>query len=268
MTTRRQGLSKQSRLPAVIAAIVVPLLLLFVGWELTNEFRNNREVRSQVDRSYETRSQIQRIFSLLQDAETGQRGYLITGDDRFLQPYQDARRDLGTQMAVLSELFARQPVQRAQFVQLQALAARKLALMEDGIATRRTQGAEAGLAFVAAGQGKAVMDQVRVVIAQMTAFEADELANYSQSAERRTDRTELLVGALFVALLASVAAAAFLIWRYTRSRQEMLEGIRATATRQAAIFDGAIDAHHHPEPQRQHRDGQCRRRTDVRLLRP
>ncbi len=241
MTWARQASRSGFRWPILLAAVLVPLLLVGTGFELVSEFRSNRTVRAEIDRSYETRSQIQSVFSLLQDAETGQRGYVITGDDRFLEPYDNATRQLNQQLDALGDLFATQPEQTADFGRLRALATRKLSLMQLGIDARDTQGAEAGMAVVASGQGKLVMDDVRVLVTRMIAVEAEALDAYSQTAARRTLRTELLVGVLFLALIVSIAGASFLIWRYIRTRRTMLADISATAARQTAIFDSAID---------------------------
>lgn len=205
------------------------------------EFRSNRVVRDEIDRSYQTRSQIQAVFSLLQDAETGQRGYVITGDDRFLEPYDNATRQLDAQLQVLGRLFETQPEQIEDFERLSALSARKLQLMQQSIDARSTQGAEAGMAVVASGQGKLVMDDVRAIVGRMTAVEAQTLESYSRTAQVRTTRTEVMVGVLFLVLLAVVIGTSVLVWRYIRTRQTLLLNIQATAARQAAIFDGAID---------------------------
>ena len=242
MTGPRQAAPLRWRAPATLAAVLIPILLLFVGWELVNEFRSNRTVRAEVDESYETRSQIQRVFSLLQDAETGQRGYVITGDDRFLEPYDVATTQLDGQMRILADLFADNGQQAADFARLKRLADRKLASMELTIDARQTRGAEAGMSLVAAGQGKLIMDEVRIVVTRMTEVEAAALDAYAQAAQARTSRTELMVAALFLALLGAIGAAAFLTWRHMTTRQTMLNDLQATATRQSAIFDGAIDA--------------------------
>ena len=242
MTGQRQALLSRSRGPAILAGVLIPLLLIFVGWELISEFRSNREVRAEVDRSYETRSQIQRVFSLLQDAETGQRGYVITGDDRFLEPYDHAADQLDEQMRILSELFAGEREQAENFKRLGVLADRKIASMERTIDARQKGGAQAGMDVVASGQGKAIMDDVRTVVARMTDVEAAALDEYASAAQQRTTRTEAMVGALFLALMAAVGATGLLTWRYMVTRQAMLADLQATATRQTAIFDGAIDA--------------------------
>ncbi len=242
MTSSRQARTDARKWPIFVVALLVPLALTFVGLELLNEFRSNRAVRAEIDRSYETRSQIQRVFSLLQDAETGQRGYVITGDDRFLEPYDNATRNLEDQLQVLGRLFQAEPAQAADFDRLTSLARRKVSLMQRGIDARDDEGAAAGMAVVASGQGKLVMDEVRDVVSRMTQVEARTLDTYSRTAEVRTSRTEWMVGAVFVALLLAIGGAAFLIWRYIRTRQKMLADIGATASRQAAIFDSAIDA--------------------------
>jgi CHASE3 domain sensor protein len=242
MTGERQALLVRSRAPALAAAILTTIILVFVGWELISEFKSNRVVRAEMDRSYETRSQIQRVFSLLQDAETGQRGYVITGNDQFLEPYDRATSALDEQMRILSGLLRDRPAQLADLAQLQVLTVRKRTFMEEGIDARQVGGIDAGMTVVSAAQGKQVMDDMRTVVARMTEVEARALDAYSDTVAFRTSRTEAIVSALFIALLATVAAAAFLIWRYTRARQTMLNDLSATATRQAAIFDGAIDA--------------------------
>lgn len=221
--------------------MLVTLLLGFVGFELFNEFRSNRAVRAEIDRSYETRLQIQSVFSLLQDAETGQRGYVITGDDRFLEPYDNATRQLGQQLKVLNTLFENQPEQAENFIQLEALVRRKLQIMQTGIEARERDGLEAGMAVVASGQGKLVMDDVRTLVAQTIDIEADALDSYARTAEVRTARTEGLVSIIFIALIVMIGGAFVMTWRYIRTRQAMLSDIRATAARQNAIFDGAID---------------------------
>jgi len=237
----RQASPSRFRWAILAAAIVVPVLLAMAGYELFTEFRSNRAVRAEMDRSYETRSQIQSVFSLLQDAETGQRGYVITGDERFLEPYDNATQDIDRQMRGLALLFEAHPEQAPDYARLRDLSARKIALMQVGIDARQNEGLEAGIDVVASGEGKRVMDQVRDVVARMIAVEAEALDAYAQTAQTRTARTEVLVGLLFLALIGAIGGASFLIWRYIRTRQTLLNDIQATAARQAAIFDGAID---------------------------
>ena len=231
--------------PAVLAGLavfIVLLALIGIGAELTRSFERNREMTAAVERSHQTRTQILRVFSLLQDAETGQRGYVITGERRFLQPYDNAERQLGDQFGRLNALYADQPAMRADMATLERLVARKQATMTAAITARRQQGREAGLSVVTAGAGKAAMDDIRVVVDRMVRTEAASLDALQSRAEARAVATERLVTALFVLLLATVIGAGLLGWRYLHSRRLMLRQVQASAARQAAIFDSAVDA--------------------------
>lgn len=218
------------------------LILGGIGYELTREFARNRAVRADIERSHEARSQIGRVFSLLQDAETGQRGYIITGDPRFLEPYNGAEAQLQDQIEQLQQLYAADADKAVQMTELRALVARKQTTLSAGIEARRTQGRYAGLAVVASGAGKAAMDDIRREIDAMIAIEARELADVTETADQRTASTELLVAVLFLMLLATMATAFGLGWRYVATRRRLLDQVQATAARQTAIFDSAIDA--------------------------
>lgn len=227
---------------AIAGAVVVVAALTGIGFELNREFSRERQVRAEVERSHETRTQILNVFSLLQDAETGQRGYVITGDSRFLQPYNEAEEKLAAQLNLLERLYATQSEQAAEVATLRRLVDRKQATLTAGINTRRTQGRDAAIAFVSTGAGKAAMDEIRAVVGRMVSAEAVALADLTARAEARGAATERLVAGLFALLLATVLLAALTAWRYIRTRRLLLAEVRATAARQEAIFDSAIDA--------------------------
>jgi PAS domain S-box-containing protein len=114
--------------------------------------------------------------------------------------------------------------------------------MSAAIQARATQGREAGLSVVAAGAGKAAMDDIRFVVARMVQTEATALDQLTARAEARSAATERMVTALFLLLTATVIGAGVLGWRYVQSRRTLLSEVRASAARQTAIFDSAIDA--------------------------
>lgn len=223
------------------AAVLVVGLLLLAGVELRREFDRVQALRVETERSHQARRALQTVFSHMQDAETGQRGYLITGDPTFLEPYAAATAGLGREMARLRRAYAADAAQSANIGELERLVARKTAAMRAALAARDAGGREAGFAAVSTGEGKAAMDRIRVVIARMTAIDAERLTVLTDRAEARSRSTERMVTALFVALMAAVAAGAWLIVRYITTRRTLLAAVRATAARQEAIFDSAID---------------------------
>ena len=241
MTPTRQPRLRRNNLLAVIAGMLIPLLLLLVGVELVREFNSSRALRAEVNKSYETRLQIQRVFSSLQDAETGVRGYVLTGKENYLDPYRRSAASLADQEDRLGELLVAERDQVDDMSRLRSLADRKMEILARGTALRR--GGQSYDTVVADnnGEGKQVMDDFRAVVARMIEREAASLSRRSAAADERTLRTELLVGGLFLALLAVIVATAFMTWRYMRSRRVMLADLEATTARQKVIFDSAID---------------------------
>ena len=239
--------SRFPRLPrttllAMIAGAGMVLLLGFVGYELTKEFNSARAQRQATADSHETRAQLQRVFSLMQDAETGQRGFVITGDEAFLEPYDAAQASLDAQISLLRAQMADDAAQAAEIALLEGLIARKRAIMQQTIALRRTGGLEAAGSEVANRSGKAAMDDIRQVVGQMVQREAGRLVQTSRAADDRTRRTELITQGLFGALIALTIGGGLLLWRYIITRRRLLEQVRATAARHEAIFNSAIDA--------------------------
>jgi PAS domain S-box-containing protein len=226
----------------LFAGVLVPLLLILVGSELVNEFDSGRELRAEVDRSYRTRSQIERVFSDLQDIETGARGFILTGEDRYLDPYERARGQLGSELEEMGRLFESDPEQQADFDRLKSLTTQKVEIMADRITRRRRSQTITELLPSGSVDGNAVMEEVRAVVARMVQREARQLDAVSRAAENRSRRTETLVLWLFLTLSATIGGVAFLTWRYTKTRSEMLRDLHAALARQRVIFDSAIDA--------------------------
>ena len=228
----------------LLAAVGIAVLLglAFVGLELRLEFDRARALRAEVERSHVARAQLLQIFSSMQDAETGQRGYVITGQASYLEPYNSAARALGAELPRLKALYRDNPEQAANLAWLETLIARKQAAMRVGILAHDTQGREAGLDAVSNGVGKAAMDDIRVAVDRMVAVDAQALSDVTRRADARSRMTERLVAGVFLLLIAVVSSSGFLIWRYVRTRRVLLDAVQATAARQTAIFDSAIDA--------------------------
>lgn len=244
MPTLKRAVITRPYQQALLAALAVAVLLglAFVGLELRLEFDRARALRAEVERSHVARAQLLQIFSSMQDAETGQRGYVITGQASYLEPYDSAARALGAELPRLKALYRDNPEQAANLAWLETLIARKQAAMRVGILAHDTQGREAGLDAVSNGVGKAAMDDIRVAVDRMVAVDAQALSDVTRRSDARSRMTERLVAGVFLLLIAVVALTGFLTWRYVRTRRVLLDAVQATAARQTAIFDSAIDA--------------------------
>lgn len=238
----RQPGRRRFRVVVGLASAILAVLLVVTGLELRREFASASALRAAVERSYDTRLQIQSVFSLLQDAETGQRGYIITGDERFLEPYDEALTQLDAQMAALGALFGGDDAQAVDHLRLSERITRKRLTMERSIDLREAGRTDAAFAAVSSGEGKAAMDEIRRLVDQMTTREAQQLSALSEGATVRTARTEIMVMVLFAALVLIAAGTAFLVWRYLATRGALLERLEAAAARHSATLDSAFDA--------------------------
>lgn len=230
------------RVGLALAVAVLILSLAVVGLEIRHDFERVRSLRQETAHSYRAREELQTVFSLMQDAETGQRGYIISDNPDFLTPYNSAIARLDQELPRLRAAYASSSVQNANITELERRIADKLAAIQEALNAHEKRGREAGLAVVAKGEGKAAMDRIRVTIDRMTEIDARALAGLTQRVEARSRATEAMVTSLFLALIFVVAGATLLLLRYVTTRRKLLAEVRATAARQAAIFDSAIDA--------------------------
>ncbi|MGC4013731.1 MAG: response regulator [Luteolibacter sp.] len=127
-------------------------------------FRNTvalREGAQQVERTHAIIATLENLSSLVKDAETGQRGFLITGDEKYLQPYHAARTGIEAEIVKLRELTSSSTTQRDLLFQVEAQIAAKIAELEETIGLRRSQGFDAARAIVLTDRGKQTMDGLR-----------------------------------------------------------------------------------------------------------
>jgi methyl-accepting chemotaxis protein len=143
------------------------------------------------------------LLSLLQDAETGQRGYVITGDERFLDPYQGADTAIARTVAELRELTSDNPAQQKRIRQVEPVIAAKLSELQRIIAMRRNRDVAHATQAVQAGEGKRLMDDIRRILAEMGNEERDLLKQRAGEVETAVTRAtySIIIGTLLCLLL-------------------------------------------------------------------
>ncbi|MES2523969.1 MAG: CHASE3 domain-containing protein [Gemmatimonadota bacterium] len=193
----------------VIAALGATLVILgVVGSIAYLSVSRLVETSGTVWRTHQVLRLIEVTYSAIADAETGSRGYLLTGDTSYLEPYRAATVAIDDNLAALRQLTSSSPRQRAQLEQLDPLIQRRLAVMQRAVVLRREQGFEAALAAVRTGRGKALMDSVRQEINRLEASEQTLLSARSDAEAVSVRRLGTALGAaLFLAVVISVVAA-------------------------------------------------------------
>jgi len=189
------------------------VILLFLATIGGVSYRNTSRLEDagrQVTHTFETIQAIEGVFTRLKDAEIGQRGFLITGDEAYLQPYNTASRELDTAMKSLQVSLTRSPNQQPRLHAIEGLAVERLDLLKRTVELFRKGDKEAAYGVVKSGRGKAVMDEIRRVVAGMKGEEEQGLAERSReaAATARLTQSSILIGtalALAASLLVVVA---------------------------------------------------------------
>ncbi len=168
------------------------VLLIIAGFSYRNTY-NLIENDSWVDHTYQVRTTLADLLSNLKDSETGQRGYLITGEDSYLEPYRNSLSPIRSSIGRLKELTADNPRQQQRWTELQPLIDAKLLELKQTIDLRREQGLDAASKVVTSNIGKTHMDQIRAVIAAADQEEAGLLQQRSSEAHGAADHTMSII---------------------------------------------------------------------------
>jgi len=152
-------------------------LLLLI---LSASFWGERQTNATSELAFATQAQAleaAEIFSTLQDAELGQRGYLVTEDEAFLAPYYAAMDKAETLNKQLDDLRGDTGASEAEIARLQDLITRRVAILTETITLAKAGQRSEALALVKTGRGKAIMDEIRVEIAASNASRDAALRN-------------------------------------------------------------------------------------------
>ena len=133
---------------------------------------------------------LDRFVSAMKDVETGQRGFVITGDEKFLGPYKAALGDVESRMAELKRLTADNPRQQRRLAEIAPLVGDKLDYSRNQIELRKTLGFQAARDVMAEAKGKALMDEIRQRAAEARA-EEEQLLRQRSDAKRSSGNSVL-----------------------------------------------------------------------------
>src|SRR4051812_46834805 len=155
----------------------------------------------------------------LSDAEAGQRGYLISGDERYLEPYVNARPVVTSRLNELTHLNSDDVERAARLSALEPLVVKRMQQLNDAINARRERGGADTISSAHEVQGKTVMDRIRHMISEIQTREEVMLATRTAEADFNASvSTVTFTVATFlnVCLLAGIG---FLTVRATVSRR-------------------------------------------------
>jgi CHASE3 domain sensor protein len=207
------------------------VLLIAIGAVSYRSFAKLATSSEWVTHTHQVLEHISGLYGQLKDAETGQRGYVITGDEAFLEPYQTGSVSVANVLKELRQLTADNPNQQKRLDAAEPLIAAKLAELKETIDLRRKGDLDGTAKIVKGGEGKRYMDELRRTLDEMDSEERGLLAQRAEEAEAATHSAQSVIvfGTLLCVLL--VTAAGILITRsLTRQIGSSVGQIQSSST--------------------------------------
>ena len=226
MQRKRTNLQLRDASLGPIAGLVIGIafFILSAVWAYTN-IASQRENEAQVRGTHATLSTLDDLLAATLDAETGQRGYLLTGKAEYLGPYLEGRAESQRTLAKLATLTRNRPIQGENLEALRERIDVKFRELARVIDLRRDQGFAAALAEVSSDRGKIAMDAIRDRLGQMRQEESRlrqqsvaDLEAASRLTMVSTSATSLIGIALTIAIFLLMSRA-----NRIRNRQEWLQ---------------------------------------------
>jgi signal transduction histidine kinase/DNA-binding response OmpR family regulator/CHASE3 domain sensor protein len=238
---RERGAHVGPALPArtmagFVVAIVAVVLIAAMSYLSLQSRASTAEL---VTHTVEVMEQLQALLSTVKDAETGQRGYLLTGSDAYLEPYTAARAGLPGRLGAMRRLVADSPVQTQRLDEIEKIAADKMNELAETVTLKRAGNIAGAMAVVASDRGKASMDRIRTLVGNM---DRDERALLDRRQEEWRDASALSNRVTWIGsavLLILIGVAATMSSRDHRARQTQV-WLRTGQARMAEHMQGDL----------------------------
>jgi signal transduction histidine kinase len=185
---------------------LIPILLsgaiLFVMgniWIALSSVQSLEDSHKWVDHTWEVIAQVERMIGAAKDAETGSRGYLLTGDEKFLEPYRRAKTELPASLSGFQQLTSDNQSQQVRAEEMRKVMEHRLFLSEQVNALRSPTGPlEIDRMTENLNAGKADMDRMRMIADEMESEERRLLGDRIRTARIAVQRVRFTLGAASV----------------------------------------------------------------------
>jgi signal transduction histidine kinase len=198
---------------APVGAVVVFVALLLLAMQ------QRRDATAEVLTTHQLIDHLNAMRTRLLDAETGQRGFVITGDSAYLQPYRGGVEDVVRIRDAIAAAVAGDPLQVAAVVELDRLIEQRFEILRRPMDARSELGLEAARDTLIAAGGFTAMANLRHVLLRMETLERERLAAFL-ALQERTFRLSLLIMILGAAAVVTVAVLTGNILRHHAEEQE------------------------------------------------
>jgi PAS domain S-box-containing protein len=215
-------------------ALLILLVVSFLSYQDWSAFQRSAP---QVQHSRALLQQVEQVLSSVKDAETGQRGFVLTGNPEYLEVYTQAVTALPSQLTVLRALVANEPVLLARTAMLNHLISEKLNELKETVALRQNEGFKAALGEVETNRGKRTMDDIRKIGEELQSEVYTGLTRGIRERQQQGNRTRITTALGAGVLFAFILLATFDIGRATRERDRLIVDLEAANNRTTVSRD-------------------------------
>jgi signal transduction histidine kinase len=199
--------------------VVAVLAVLLIAYFTDRALEARQDAAESVTHSMQVLDRAQQLLTLVTDAETGQRGFALTSDDRYLEPYTNARDNVPVQLQSLRNLTADNAEQRGRLDELNQLIQRKMDELAQSVELQRSGDRQRALQLIRSDVGQETMARIRIVISQIEGADRQLLAARQGNWETLTNLSNLILWGGSVLLLALIGASAIMTSRDYRARE-------------------------------------------------
>lgn len=196
-------------------------ILVVIGIASLQSISTLIENMERVARSYRVTAELGDITESAKDIQSSVRGYIITGNEEFLQPYRAALANVDTQIREVESLVQRKPEMARKLTELKQLMRQQLDYVAHTIELRKAKGPEAAMEIVRSGEGERRLEAIRRISRETDAIENRLLNERTDDAERSARYTLTIIVTGSVLALVIVAVATLIIARDVRERERL-----------------------------------------------
>jgi CheY-like chemotaxis protein/CHASE3 domain sensor protein len=224
--------------PKTFAGFLAAMLALFMIAALSYLSLESRTAGARaMAQSLSTTQHLAAVLSLLKDAETGQRGFLLSGTDTYLSPYNSAVANLPVELAAVRSSFEQNPAEAEHVATLERLANQKMGELARTIELQRAGNESAALELVRSDRGRELMDQIRSLTSDMTHSQQLVLEARTLAWEESVQQSAMLTWGGSGLLLFLVIAAAMMSSKDFRT-QRIQEWLQTGQAELSALLQG------------------------------
>ena len=198
----------KTTLLGIIIPMAALLLVGYISYENTIQFIQRDAIDDSINLVIH---RLEHLIYTMTDAETGQRGFIITNRLDYLEPYNSAIRDIHSQLANLERMIANEPIDHQLSLNelnvLNGLIKAKLTELNQTITLRQSHGINAALPLILGNTGKVLMDKIRTTILDIQSQQNNNLSTATRRSESyaQTLTQTIIIATLVAAIITSVS---------------------------------------------------------------